>query len=51
MTAFASELSLPICKLRFSFDGETIQPSQTAQDLDMENDDCIDVTMIWAACL
>lgn len=43
MVAFASELKLPLSRLKFSFDGEIIDPSQTAQDLEMENDDCIDV--------
>lgn len=43
MTAFASELKTTTSKLKFSFDGDTIIPTQTAQDLDMENDDCIDV--------
>lgn len=45
MTAFAADLNVPISKLKFSFDGETISPTQTAQDLEMENDDCIDVTV------
>ena len=27
-------------------DGDPIKPTQTAADLDMENDDCIDVAMI-----
>ena len=43
MTAFAAELKLPLSRLKFSFDGEIISPSQTAEDLEMENDDCIDV--------
>ncbi len=46
MTAFASELEVDIMKLKFSFDGDTIGPSQTALDLDMENDDCIDVLIL-----
>ena len=37
---------MPISKLRFSFDGETLRPSQTPEDLDMENDDCIEVTLL-----
>ena len=43
MTAFAAELKLPVSRLKFSFDGDIISPSQTAEDLEMENDDCIDV--------
>ena len=46
MNAFASELETDIKKLRFSFDGDTISPTQTASDLDMENDDCIDVILL-----
>ena len=46
MTAFASELDIDITKLKFSFDGDTITPSQTASDLDMENDDCVDVIIL-----
>lgn len=46
MIAFASELKLPISKLKFSIDGDIIDSSQTAQDLEMENDDCIDVIVI-----
>lgn len=46
MHAFASELGLSMSQLKFSFDGEAIRPTQTTQDLEMENDDCIDVTMI-----
>ena len=46
MHAFASELGHSISQLKFSFDGEIISPSQTTQDLEMENDDCIDVTVI-----
>ena len=46
MTAFASELNTDIMKLKFSFDGDTITPAQTAADLDMENHDCIDVIVV-----
>ena len=46
MTAFASALDVSITKLKFTFDGDPIQPTQTAADLDMENDDCIDVRII-----
>ncbi len=48
LTAFASKLDVSISKLKFSFDGDDINPSQTAQDLDMENDDCIDVIVMKA---
>ena len=46
MSAFASDVDVSISKLKFSFDGDHINPSQTAQDLDMENDDCIDVIVL-----
>ena len=46
MTAFASALGVSVTKLKFMFDGDPIQPTQTATDLDMEDDDCIDVAMI-----
>ena len=46
MTAFASALGVSITKLKFMFDGDPINPTQTAADLDMENDDCIDVAMV-----
>ena len=46
MTAFASALGVSITKLKFLFDGDPIKPTQTADDLDMENDDCIDVAMV-----
>ena len=46
MTAFAADLGVSITKLKFTFDGDPIQPTQTAADLDMENDDCIDVRII-----
>ena len=46
MTAFASALGISITKLKFTFDGDPIKPTQTATELDMENDDCIDVRVI-----
>ena len=46
MTAFASTLDVPLYKVKFSFDGDDIQPSQTANDLDIENDDVIDARII-----
>ncbi len=42
MVAFSAELDVPLSKLTFSFDGDTISPTQTAIDLDMEDGDCID---------
>lgn len=42
MNAFAEELSVPIAKLKFVFDGEQVEPSNTPQDLDMESDDVMD---------
>ena len=32
-------------KLIFRFDGDVIDPGSTAEDLDMEDDDCVDVVM------
>ena len=46
MTAFAAALDVPLSKLRFTFDGDLVDPNQTAQDLDMENDDVIDAAAI-----
>lgn len=46
MTAFAEALELPLSKLRFTFDGDPVAPHQTAEDLDMENDDVIDAGAI-----
>ena len=46
MTAFAAALDVPISKVKFAFDGDDISPSQTAEDLDMENDDVIDARVL-----
>ena len=46
MTAFASALEVPLSKLRFTFDGDLVKPNQTAQELDMENDDVIDARAV-----
>ncbi len=43
MSAFSSELGIPTSQLKFKFDGENIRPNQTANDIDMEENDCIDV--------
>ena len=36
---------LALEKLVFRFDGDKIDPESTPQDLDMEDDDCIDVNV------
>lgn len=46
MTAFASALDVPLYKVKFSFDGDDIHPSQTANDVDIENDDVIDARIM-----
>ena len=46
MTAFAAALDVPISKVKFSFDGEDISPSQTAEDLELENDYVIDARVL-----
>ena len=43
MCAFSSELGISTSKLKFVFDGDSVQPSQTAADIEMEENDCIDV--------
>lgn len=46
MTAFATALDVPISKVKFTFDGDDISPSQTAEDLDLENDYVIDARVL-----
>ena len=46
MTAFAAALDVPTSKVKFSFDGEDISPSQTAEDLELENDYVIDAIVL-----
>lgn len=46
MLAFAAELGLRYEQLKFTFDGETIDRNQTAEDLDMMVDDVIDARCI-----
>lgn len=50
MTAFAAMLELPLSKMRFTFDGDPIDPSQTATDLGMDDDDIIDATILVWVC-
>eukprot|EP00916_Digyalum_oweni_P004695 GHVL01008299.1.p1 GENE.GHVL01008299.1~~GHVL01008299.1.p1 ORF type:complete len:103 (+),score=14.95 GHVL01008299.1:38-346(+) len=42
ITAYCSRLGQSENTVRFLFDGERVRADQTAQDLGMENDDCID---------
>ena len=44
---YASQLHVPYTQLSFTFDGETIDPSESADQLDLEDDFCIDVTGVW----
>lgn len=42
MDAVATKASLDVKHLELKFDGRVINPNQTPQDLDMEDDDLID---------
>lgn len=42
MVAFATKLSTSLKNLKFMFDGSVVSEDQTPQDLEMEDDDCID---------
>ncbi|XP_023930847.1 NFATC2-interacting protein [Lingula anatina] len=42
MREYASKMELEWTSLKFQFDGEDIDPKATPEDLDMEDDDCID---------
>jgi hypothetical protein len=39
---FAKEMSVTYTKIKFYFDGDKINPKQTPEDLQMEEDDVID---------
>jgi len=43
ITAVASKQNIAIEKIKLKFEGETLSPSDTPNDLDMENGDLIDV--------
>jgi len=45
MEEFAANQSLSVEKLKFFFDGERIDANSTPEELDMEDDDCIDVVV------
>lgn len=45
MDAFAKEMGVSVDKLSFSIDGDPISPTQTAEDFDMEDGDCIDARL------
>ena len=47
MVAYSNRHSLPMDSLRFSFDGNRLRETQTPEELGMEDDDVIDVTMFW----
>ncbi|ESP04725.1 hypothetical protein LOTGIDRAFT_237262 [Lottia gigantea] len=40
---YAAEKQLDISKLVFKFDGDDVNPNDTPEDLDMDDNDCIDV--------
>lgn len=42
MVAFAAKLNSPLDKLKFTFDGAVVEEHHTPENLDMEDDDCID---------
>ncbi|XP_046974922.1 uncharacterized protein CG4449 [Vanessa cardui] len=46
LTQCAEHLEVPLRKLKFEFDGDSITGSETLRDLDMEGDECIDVKII-----
>ena len=43
MQTYAKKVNLPVDKLTFIFDGYKVLRSDTADKIDMENDDCVDV--------
>lgn len=43
MDKFCAESGMERTKLKFFFDGEQLQPGDTAEDLDLEGGECIDV--------
>jgi hypothetical protein len=43
MLKCAEFLDLPSEKLKFSFDGESLNPNETPLDLDLEGGECIDL--------
>jgi hypothetical protein len=43
MLKCAEFLDLPVEKLKFSFDGEALNPNETPVDLDLEGGECIDL--------
>jgi hypothetical protein len=45
MLICAECLDVPAEKLKFSFDGESLNPNETPVDLDMEGGECIDVNI------
>lgn len=44
MRQYAQQSGEAYEKLTFYFDGEVVKPSDTAERLDMDEDDCLDVT-------
>jgi hypothetical protein len=47
MTKYAEQCEIGIEKLKFSFDGDTINPSDTPEDLDLEGDEMIDLVITY----
>ena len=46
MVEFASSRDLSLEQLKFSFDGDKVNPESTPEELDMEDGDCIDVGVV-----
>jgi hypothetical protein len=46
MRRYASIVSAPYSSLTFNFDGEALDPARSAEDMDLEDDFCIDVVGI-----
>ena len=45
MQKFAEKIGISVEKIKFHFDGDKVLPSQTAEDLGMEDEDTIDATI------
>ena len=43
MSAYANQIDIPLDKLKFEFDGDVLDGSETAESLDMEDESMIDV--------
>ena len=48
MREYARKMAVRFEQLTFSFDGVTLSPRQTPGDVDLEDEECIDVTGLWS---